>query len=299
MLSIDPWFAEWEGGPDCPVKLYNHTLPPVLYTTLHSEIRHMISSSDNYTDDGDAMSLSFGTYWCPLDLQPRNTIEQAVQYLHQRLPLPANIVGAEWWWQAPTLMEAPKEYHTDKDVRLSQPPTHPLLSSVFYFGTVGGPTVVFGQSTDGVGGLYPALPHTVVLSWPQPNQYLLFHGHLYHGVAHPGAGAGKSTPANQELERHTFLINWWTHHPSCASELPLHLYSSITPPSHRHTPTKTPLPVHRLLHTFERHLNEWREQRCEASLPRRSALLRYLPHSLALTGLEWSVDDLNDVLVTG
>ena len=109
---------------------------------------------------------------------PRHAIEAAVMAVARAAALArpsmhdAAVTGVEWWLQEQWPEDAPKEYHTDKVLAISPrsrrddgelaagdagelagdaardgeaAPLHPLLSTVTYLSTTGGPTAVFEQ----------------------------------------------------------------------------------------------------------------------------------------------------------
>ncbi|CAE8607104.1 unnamed protein product [Polarella glacialis] len=155
------------------------------------------------------------TRWYELGCRPRNAVEAVIQALSKHPALGScgleGMAGAEWWWQEQLVgTDLPKEYHTDVDITRGDTGTFlrrlPVVSSVFYFGEVGGPTAVFDQAPvfDDARAtcMEPVLPTQAVLVRPRRNRYLLFRGECFHAVmGAPEKDAGQT--------RLTLLVNWW------------------------------------------------------------------------------------------
>ena len=144
----------------------------VLVEPLLSQVQ---LAASNYLDEDmtppDDPTALCSTHWLPLaDASwpesphaahaPRHALEAAVEEVARaaasaRLPSMrgAAVAGLEWWLQEQWPDDAPKEHHTDKVLGISSSgvageagaPLHPLLSSVTYLSSTGGPTAVFAQ----------------------------------------------------------------------------------------------------------------------------------------------------------
>lgn len=206
----------------CGVRVYHTVLPLNLFGVLRNHLMRVINSNFVLPDQPGVLT---GTYWISLsitkDKTPRNGIEASIIHMWKSNALRSiidmeDIIGAEWWYQELDPDEHPKGWHTDCDVYTNPDGTaatrNPVVSSVFYFDAVGGPTVVCGQRSTGEGGLVPVYPTQISVTFPYPNQLMLFGGDLFHAVFH-------QTKTTIET-RYTLLINWWTEKPSGASDLP-------------------------------------------------------------------------------
>ena len=144
----------------------------VLVEPLLSQVQ---LAASNYLDEDmtppDDPTALCSTHWLPLAAAswpespraahaPRHALEAAVVEVARaaasaRLPSMrgAAVAGLEWWLQEQWPDDAPKEHHTDKVLGISSSgvageagaPLHPLLSSVTYLSSTGGPTAVFAQ----------------------------------------------------------------------------------------------------------------------------------------------------------
>mmetsp|Transcript_42621 Transcript_42621/g.99976 ORF Transcript_42621/g.99976 Transcript_42621/m.99976 type:complete len:174 (-) Transcript_42621:39-560(-) len=137
-------------------KIFSQLLPPHLLKQLQEDFGKVVAS--DFHPPPQPECLTFGTYWFPLDQgEPRNAIESTIMYLAAD-PLVREVVdvptmeGVEWWYQKQDHDDAPKELHVDCDTHRNKDGDFvsqcPAVSSVFYLGVTGGPTVVFDQSRD-------------------------------------------------------------------------------------------------------------------------------------------------------
>jgi hypothetical protein len=157
------------------------------------------------------------SFWLPVDdgrlPPPITAAEEAVHYIFDTLvPLPIEgLCGLEWWLHS----RDPTTYmhmHFDRDegfFRRCQLMRHPVLSSVFYVNSAGGPTLVVNQhaSVD-FKILDPVSPLDGVSCSPRTNQILFFPGDRLHGVL----------PAPPEFRREGYTFVRDLAHPSVASE---------------------------------------------------------------------------------
>lgn len=237
-------------------------LAPTVVESAREELE--LLASLEYEPDSDAVhALTVGSYWFDLSRPPTNRIEATALQLSKHSALRtmadgAEVIGVEWWWQEQDDDELPKELHTDKcaarvtddigEERIVS--AHPLVASVLYLGSAGGPTVVFEQTLDaeraaGTGALPPA-PARALVCPPERGRWLLFRGDLLHGVMAPArapepaaaaalsradggaglgadggaAGSGDSHRTSTRWTRQTLLFNWWTRPPPGATHPP-------------------------------------------------------------------------------
>ena len=155
------------------------TSEPIAVVARHVLVEPLLSqvqlAASNYLDEDmtppDDPTALCSTHWLPLaDASwpespraahaPRHALEAAVEEVARaaasaRLPSMrgAAVAGLEWWLQEQWPDDAPKEHHADKALGISSTgvvgeagaPLHPLLSSVTYLSSTGGPTAVFEQ----------------------------------------------------------------------------------------------------------------------------------------------------------
>lgn len=160
-----------------------------------------------------------GTRWFPLrgvgsqGRRPRRSpLEELIGNVIAPLALGSDLhlyEGGDWWIQH-RKTSTPKEYHADTDTDLCQNSgetncTAADISSVFFFGSDGGPTVVFNQAFNEF-GLRPRIPTELGLCSPRSARLLVFRGSLYHGVLHATSPGGTGL-------RTTLLVNWWKRRP--------------------------------------------------------------------------------------
>ena len=149
-------------------------------------------------------------------------------------------VGCEWWVQRRGTSDG-MNFHFDTDMCRQDRTAAircPWMSSVFYLGDAGGPTVILDQTpgtssgwwfglglgTDSV-ALVPEEVDELDLVYPRANQYAVFRGNQLHGVLAPAVQVGTQpsapTPspspspspeapgADGDAGRLTLLVNYW------------------------------------------------------------------------------------------
>ena len=187
----------------CDVALYRNALPAQLFRRLVGAVRRVGSErlEESYTTN----------FWYALGARPRNVAEEAIVRLRQLARPGDRCIGAEWW-----LGRLPYgrslSLHFDRDVALQSRNgriAHPLWSSILYLNRFPcSPTVILGQVLDRDGEtLVPAVPASGKTIAPEPNQYVVYRGDLYHGVL---AEKAARKPAGMRL---TLLVNYWNRRP--------------------------------------------------------------------------------------
>jgi hypothetical protein len=150
--------------------------------------------------------LNENSFWFPFKALPRLSVEQAIVLLASLLPTTDGLAGAEWWVPALRASQG-MEWHCDCDrIVYSRDRlfVRPRISSVFYLGTIGGPTLVVDDVAADHRVRRPQIQNGGVGFLPMPNRYGLFSGDRFHAVA---------ISEGNEL-RITVAINWWTAKPS-------------------------------------------------------------------------------------
>ena len=170
--------------------------------------------------DPDRGDICGGTFWLEEGVRPSCAVEEAVEALRLSPAvaplLPSDrFVGSEWWMQWRPC-EQGMGLHVDADVGLFELEEHRLadgrfggvtrtafVSSVTFFGSVGGPTLVldqrFGEAHANSRAATPARPAGGELIFPRANTLALFNGSLVHGVL-PATASGVRRPPEDEGE---------------------------------------------------------------------------------------------------
>jgi hypothetical protein len=113
------------------------------------------------------------------------------------------------------------EFHYDKDEAVASDQMRmvfPLVSTVSYLTSVGGPTVILNMTS--VDGTHHVPPIAAVghFSYPVGGRHTMFDGRMLHGVL-PAPTDGPDSGHT----RITLLVNWWTntpHAPNCRALTP-------------------------------------------------------------------------------
>lgn len=177
--------------------LYRHPFAPSVFALLARRLVAVASRSSRRLES-----------WLPTGAPPRNLIEQIVSALGALVADRGPFAGAEWWVRAADENEG-KGLHFDKDEQLFAARgtfVHPVLASVFYVTATGGDTIVLDQGiTPRRHRLTPEWPRAGMLITPKENHYLVFPGHLRHGVT--------ASRRREASVRVTLLVNWWREVP--------------------------------------------------------------------------------------
>ncbi len=157
------------------------------------------------------------TFWYPLGQKAGNIFEQVVDSLRDHVdPSPA-VIGVEWWFSVLLTNATPQwllACHFDRN-DISEKNVdkirHPETASVLFFDTVPYGELVITDQTLTPNGPRPRQPRIMRFVPPQPNHYVTFPGHLYHGVL------GRMwRPEEATRLRITMAVNWWTERPKAA-----------------------------------------------------------------------------------
>lgn len=195
-----------------------------------------------------------GTFWQELG-EERTVAGAAASKLSRLLAAAQGCCGVEWWVRLKP-SDMPMQFHFDKDeslFRLTGRMRHPLFAGVLYLTDTGGPTLIIDQAISSDGQrLLPHKADQAVLSHPRQNCFVMFPGHLRHGIVTDRRLArGCSLAGN----RGSVLLNWWQERPlppGC-QELPASLSIRFEMPTGNCTPRScSPIPVARDPDLFER-----------------------------------------------
>ncbi len=190
------------------IQIVEPAVPNALFRRAHRALRRV----------GNAATY-WRTFWFDFH-DPQNVVEELALSLRSHLPRGAKIAGVEWWIGRMRTTNVPLEFHHDRDLALYESigrVVHPSLSSVLFFNTVrGGSLLVTNQTLVTKKGwrLQPASATHYASVRPLPNRFALFSGALYHGVLDAndelphGRLSGK--PASV---RWSIVFNWWKRAP--------------------------------------------------------------------------------------
>ena len=202
------------------------------------------------------------SHWVPLSgLGPDTLLGATVDHLCDHLvPEQVGLCGVEFWIQRRN-PDAGMQAHWDCDEdlgRTSGQLAFPLVSTVIYLGSVGGPTLVM----DVVPECLPVSAGTVEgctawFAWPQTGQAIAFRGDLLHAVVGLARGCGESAAALPSMLmsddakrvasgagsedvtsspapsafRETLILNFWREQPPSLDEIPQSLIPLMRPRS--------------------------------------------------------------------
>jgi hypothetical protein len=178
------------------VSLFEDALPAALYSRLVARFV-----------DGDSVPFVSVSRWFALDREPRLAIEQAMLVIAGLLPDRARVAGGEWFLrESEASLGMAWHYDLDRDVlQREERHVHPTYSSLLYFDSFGGPTIVADQlrGDDRDAGALLAPPSAVAVL-PAPNRLVSFPGDRLHAVA----------SIEQPGRRLTLSIHWWPSKPA-------------------------------------------------------------------------------------
>ncbi len=181
--------------------------PPEFFGNVESAV---ISTTS--PDRESARNPYFVAFWHELGSPVNNWASAAGEMLSRHLPksIRDETIGFEWWLgrlDFPYSENFPFGIHRDSGIEIeSGLSSHPQISSVFYLSTVhAGPLIVYpGPPAGGKGELF----------FPQRNSFVMFPGHLWHGVGIEVAQKDSTKLLNHQVPRLSIQYNWWTFRPS-------------------------------------------------------------------------------------
>jgi hypothetical protein len=157
------------------------------------------------------------TFWWPFDRAPQNVFESVIDSLKALASPSSAVIGAEWWFSVLLTNATPQwllPYHFDrndleeKDVRKLK---HPERSSVLFLNAVPYGELVITDQVLTEDGARPRQPTEMQFIRPKRNSYVVFPGHLYHGVI------GRLwRPMKETQLRVTMAVNFWRERPNAA-----------------------------------------------------------------------------------
>lgn len=157
------------------------------------------------------------TFWYPLARKPENIFESVVTSLRKLAKPAAAVIGVEWWFSVLLTDATPQwllPYHFDRNDLLEKDfhkLRHPEKSSVLFVNTVSNAELVVTDQILTDKGARPRQPSDMRFIAPRKNQYVVFPGHLYHGVI------GRMwRPAKPGKLRISMAVNWWSEQPKAS-----------------------------------------------------------------------------------
>eukprot|EP00520_Triparma_pacifica_P012405 CAMPEP_0118666156 /NCGR_PEP_ID=MMETSP0785-20121206/19045_1 /TAXON_ID=91992 /ORGANISM="Bolidomonas pacifica, Strain CCMP 1866" /LENGTH=397 /DNA_ID=CAMNT_0006560409 /DNA_START=119 /DNA_END=1308 /DNA_ORIENTATION=- len=214
---------------------FQNVLPPPVLTSL-------LSDAQNYYPY--ASKKFKGSHVFDLTSEPTNLIEQAVlklssiakneiETIYPDLEYTEyDVKYGEYWFRNQSRISGANRsnihVHYDKDEelsRLNNMVKFPMLSTVTYLNSWGGPTFILNQTVaskmNDVGGGW--------LSWPRENKHTVFRGDLAHGVLGDLSRDFEWGTSEEENHRWTLIINWWSKPMWYEEKLPASINSKLTP----------------------------------------------------------------------
>lgn len=167
--------------------------------------------------------------WWDVGAPPRTFFEQVIARLYQVARPGDACAGAEYWLRCQGAHTG-FHYHFDRDEGIKDRVVSPIVGSVLYLSSVGGPTLVLDVTPTSA-----ACPTRVVGVFPHPGRYMTFPGQLLHGVQ---SGEPNRWP------RVAFFVNWWATQPGgTVAEVPRRILemSPLATAAARHDPPSEPL----------------------------------------------------------
>lgn len=177
------------------VKRFSNALPRSLFDAVRSNAMKL-------TERGPHTC----TWWHDANSRHQSTLGATVASLRSLVKELDQTIGVEWWIRIKPAHQG-MALHFDKDETLAADQgriEHPAFASVLYLSGSGGPTIVVdapvvtGIQTNAAAGF---------LSSAEANTFLVFSGHLQHGVMQDSREISQNEP------RATLLLNWWLRKP--------------------------------------------------------------------------------------
>lgn len=186
------------------VGVHEDVLPPDMLAALSNAFCEQSGFWDAHSYDDPQMV--YFSYLFRLSEPPVSLVEQVVAQLRAALqkqfPCLQEATGAEWWVHKRSHNDA-HQMHFDTDENFLHHEggvRHPMLSSVLFLTSCGGPLCVVNQTLSG------GLGDEGWLVEPCRNSVASFRGDLLHGVM-PG-GIDGVRPAERGV-RVTLIVGWW------------------------------------------------------------------------------------------
>lgn len=198
------------------VAVHSNSLPVSLFRRLVRAVREV---------GGERLKKSYVTnFWFPLDTEPGNLVEEVISRLCLLARPGPRCIGVEWWLGRLACGQ-PLSLHFDRDMTLQKQTgqvVHPLWSSILYLNRFpSSPTVILDQVWNREKeSLDPPVAKSGKAVYPEPNQYVVYRGNLYHGVMAEQSSQSSPAPAGRSRKpgkahelRLTLLINYWDRRP--------------------------------------------------------------------------------------
>ena len=154
------------------------------------------------------------TFWYPLERKPENIFELVIQGLKRHVNQSEEVIGVEWWFSVLLTNTTPQwllTCHCDSNNLLETDISkvkRPEFASVLFLNSVPYGELVVTDQTLTETGLSPRQPKEMRFIQPRRNVYVVFPGHLYHGVI----GRMWRPYSNTRL-RVAMAVNYWAEKP--------------------------------------------------------------------------------------
>jgi hypothetical protein len=154
------------------------------------------------------------TFWYPLDRAPENIFESVASSLRPLANPSSSVIGVEWWFSVLRTNTTPQwllSCHFDRNDLAEKDflkLTYPDRGSVLFLNNVPYGELVVTDQVPTEKGARPRQPTDMRFIRPARNLYVVFPGHLYHGVI------GRMwRPLKDTKLRISMAVNWWTDRP--------------------------------------------------------------------------------------
>ena len=188
---------------------HDDALPEPLFRSLLRRVRAL---------RGERLRSTYQTtFWYDFS-EPTNVVEQAALALRPRIPKGRRVVGVEWWLSRMKTTDVQVDFHQDRDERLALaggPLRHPRYSSVLFLNRVRGG--LLAVTTELPCEDNPALAperQEFDLAAPRPNRFVVFSGHLTHGVLDANNEIPHRRLPGPARLRLAVIYNWWGQRPT-------------------------------------------------------------------------------------
>lgn len=157
------------------------------------------------------------TFWFDLKAPPACLSEAAALALKPKLPAGRRIVGVEWWLSRMRTTDVRVDFHQDRDEKFALRTgklIHPRWSSVFFLNRTKGGLLAVTDALPNEDNESKA-PDRVDfdLVAPAPNRFVIFEGHLTHGVLDAKNQIPSGRLPGAPPLRLAVIFNWWHRRP--------------------------------------------------------------------------------------
>lgn len=190
------------------IRRFEAPLAPPEFRRLHRAVRHLGTER--------LRSTYQTTFWFDLT-RPACLPEAAALELKEHLPPGRRVVGVEWWLSRMRTTDVRVDFHRDRDEKLALRTgklIHPRWSSVFFLNRCkGGLLAVTNASPNEENDSKAPDRLDFDLVAPSPNRFVIFEGHLTHGVLDAKNQIPSTPLPGTPALRLAVIFNWWHRRP--------------------------------------------------------------------------------------